>query len=115
MKTPPIETWKNQYIDKDYWVKIETSEFTCLCPKTGLPDFATISIEYAPDRDCIELKSFKEYLVSFRDAGVFHEHVTNRILDDFVKAAKPRRARIRAEFNLRGGIKTTVEAEFPKA
>ena len=112
LKTPKIGIWQNKYRDKNYVVKIETSEFTCICPKTGLPDFATIYIEYNPDKVCIELKSFKEYLFSFRNIGIFHEHLTNRVLEDLVRACRPKWARIRAEFNIRGGIKTTVEAEY---
>lgn len=112
LKLPKIETWENEYKDKDYAVRLETGEFTCICPKTGLPDFAAICIDYRPDKRCVELKSFKLYLHAFRNIGIFHEHVTNRILDDLVKAAKPRHARIRAEFNPRGGIKTTVEREY---
>lgn len=114
MKTPDIEVWENKYSDKKYVIKIETSEFTCICPKTGLPDFANIYIEYVPDKTCVELKSFKQYLIFFRDKGIFHEHLTNRILADFVRACRPRQARIRTEFNARGGIKTTVEAEYKK-
>jgi len=113
IKTPDIDTIINKYRDKDYTVKIETQEFTCLCPKTGLPDFATIYIEYNPDKLCIELKSFKEYLFFFRNFGIFHEHVTNRILEDLVRSCRPKWARIRTEFNIRGGIKTTVSAEYP--
>ena len=112
LKLPRLEVVENEYKDRDYTVRLETNEFTCMCPKTGLPDFATISIDYKPDKLCVELKSFKLYLHSFRNVGIFHEHATNCILDDFVKAAKPRFARIRAEFNLRGGIKTTVEREY---
>ncbi len=112
LKTPKICVWQNKYKDKNYVVKIETSEFTCICPKTGLPDFATIYLEYNPDKVCIELKSFKEYLFSFRNIGIFHEHLTNRLLEDLVRACRPKWARIRAEFNIRGGIKTTVEAEY---
>ena len=112
LKTPKISIWQNKYKDRDYVVKIETSEFTCICPKTGLPDFATIYIEYNPDKVCIELKSFKEYLFFFRNIGIFHEHLTNRLLEDLVRACRPKWARIRAEFNIRGGIKTTVEAEY---
>ena len=111
---PKIEVWENRYKDKNYIVHLETNEFTCLCPKTGLPDFATIYIDYQPDKSCVELKSFKLYLYAFRNTGIFHEHVTNRILDDFVKAAKPHWAKIRSEFNLRGGIKTTVEREYKR-
>jgi len=112
LKTPALEVWRNQYPDRDYVVKIDIPEFTCLCPKTGLPDFANITIRYVPDKWCVELKSLKYYEVSFRDVGIFNEHVINRILDDFVKACRPRRAEIVGEFNARGGIKTTVNAEY---
>ena len=112
LKAPKIEVWQNKYSDRDYLVKIETSEFTCICPKTGLPDFATIIIEYIPEKWCIELKSFKLYLVSFRDIGIFHEHATNKILDDLVKACKPRYMKLEMEYNLRGGIKTSTKAEY---
>ena len=112
LKLPEIEVWKNEYKDKNYVIHLETNEFTCICPKTGLPDFATIYIDYKPHKFCVELKSFKLYLHAFRNVGIFHEHMTNRILDDFVKASKPRWAKIRTEFNLRGGIKTTVEREY---
>jgi len=112
LKLPKIEVWENKYRDKGYAVHLETGEFTCICPKTGLPDFAMIYIDYQPDKSCVELKSFKLYLHAFRDIGIFHEHAANRILDDFVKASLPRYAKIRAEFNLRGGIKTTVEREY---
>ena len=111
-KTPEIEVWRNKYSDRDYLVKIETNEFTCICPKTGLPDFATIRVEYIPDKWCVELKSFKLYLVLFRGVGIFHEHVTNRILDDLVKACKPRYMKLEMEYNPRGGIKTSTRAEF---
>ena len=114
MKTPLIEVWENKYSDKDYVIDFETSEFTCICPKTGLPDFATIKIQYRPAKWCIELKSFKEYLVSFRNAGIFHEHVVNRMLEDFSKACKPKWARVEGIFNIRGGIQTTVSAEHGK-
>ncbi|MFC1576499.1 preQ(1) synthase [Candidatus Omnitrophota bacterium] len=114
LKLPKIEVWENMYKDKDYTIHLETNEFTCICPKTGLPDFAVIVIDYGPDRFCAELKSFKLYLHAFRDVGIFHEHLTNRILDDFVQATKPRWADIRAEFNLRGGIKTTIERDYNK-
>jgi len=114
LKLPKIEVWENKYGDKDYAVRLETGEFTCICPKTALPDFATIYIDYRPDKWCVELKSFKFYLCAFRNVGIFHEHAANHILDDFVKAALPRHAKIRAEFNLRGGIKTTVEREYEK-
>ena len=114
LKLPKIEVWQNKYSDKDYTIHLETGEFTCICPKTALPDFGVISIDYMPGRLCVELKSFKLYLSSFRNIGIFHEHVTNRILDDFVFAAKPKSAKIKVEFNLRGGIKTIVEREYKK-
>jgi len=112
LKTPDIEVWKNQYPDKDYTITLENPEFTCVCPKTGLPDFANITIQYKPDKYCIELKSFKMYILSYRDVGIFHEHATNKILEDFVKACKPRWAYIKGEFNTRGGIKTIVTGEY---
>jgi 7-cyano-7-deazaguanine reductase len=90
-------------------------EFTCLCPKTGQPDFATLNLEYIPDAKCVELKSLKLYIWSYRDEGAFHEAVTNRILDDLVQSMKPRFIRLTAEFNVRGGIFTTVVAEHRKA
>ncbi|MFH1507938.1 MAG: preQ(1) synthase [Candidatus Omnitrophota bacterium] len=112
LKTPKIEVWQNKYPDKKYNINFEVSEFTCICPKTGLPDFALISIEYSPAKYCIELKSFKIYLIFYRNLGIFHEHAVNRILDDLVEACKPRWLKVRGEFNLRGGIKTTVTAEY---
>ena len=112
LTTPAIETWQNRYSDKDYIVKLRTREFTCICPKTGLPDFASIDLRYLPGKLCAELKSFKLYLTSYRSVGIFHEHVVNRILDDLVKACRPRWARLEMVFNPRGGITTTVEAEY---
>ena len=114
MKTPKIEVWKNQYPDKAYSIKMEVPEFTCICPKTGLPDFANITIEYSPDKYCIELKSFKMYTIFFRNIGIFHEHLANRMLEDFVAAARPRWARFTAVFNPRGGIATTVIREYKR-
>jgi 7-cyano-7-deazaguanine reductase len=93
---------------------MEIPEFTCLCPLTGQPDFAVLSLEYVPDRRCVELKSLKLYVWSFRDQGAFHEAVTNRILEDLVKATKPRYMRLTAKFNVRGGIYTSVVAEHRK-
>jgi 7-cyano-7-deazaguanine reductase len=110
---PEIETWENQYSDRDYRILIEIPEFTCVCPKTGLPDFATLTIEYVPDRLCAELKSFKLYLVAYRQVGIFHEHVANRILDDFVRSVRPRSAQLTGVFNPRGGISTTVTVRYP--
>ncbi len=114
IKTPVIEVWRNQYADRDYTIRIETDEFTCICPKTGLPDFASIKIEYIPDKWCVELKSFKLYIVSYRDIGIFHEHATNKILDDLVKSCKPRFMRLEMEYRARGGIKTYTKAEYKK-
>ncbi|MCM8813514.1 MAG: preQ(1) synthase [Candidatus Omnitrophica bacterium] len=111
---PKIELWENMYADKDYWVELSIPEFTCICPKTGLPDFATLHLKYRPDKACVELKSFKYYINSFRNVGIFHEHAVNRILDDFVRACAPRQAVIRGEFNARGGIQTAVAAEYTR-
>jgi 7-cyano-7-deazaguanine reductase len=114
MSTKPsknLEIFDNPVPERDYTIRIEVPEFTCLCPKTGQPDFATFEFEYVPDRHCIELKSLKLYMWSFRDEGAFHEAVTNRVLDDLVKACQPRFMRVRGIFNVRGGIYTTVVAE----
>ncbi len=112
LKTPKIDVWKNQYPDKEYEICLDIPEFTCICPKTGLPDFANIEIEYSPYKYCIELKSFKMYTIFYRNIGIFHEHLINKMLEDFVSAAKPRWARIIGEFNPRGGIQTTVTREY---
>lgn len=106
-----LETFENPTPDRDYTIRIEIPEFTCLCPKTGQPDFATLNLEYVPASRCIELKSLKLYVWSFREEGAFHEAVTNQILDDLVKASEPHFMRLTAEFNVRGGIYTTVVAE----
>lgn len=111
LKTPGIEVWKNQYPDKRFNVHIETSEFTCICPKTGLPDFAIVVIEYIPAAWCVELKSLKEYLMFYRDVGIFHEHFANKLMDDFIRACKPRWVKMTTKFNPRGGIATTVVRE----
>ena len=115
LKTPEIEVWENMYSDKDYWVQMEVPEFTCICPKTGLPDFAVIAISYRPRKYCLELKSFKHYINAYRDVGIFHEHVINRILDDLVKTCSPKQMAVVGEFNLRGGIKTSVSAEYKRS
>jgi len=115
LKTPKIEVWQNKYPDKDYTIDIDLGEFTCICPKTGLPDFADIHIGYIPDKACLELKSLKLYMIFYRDIGIFHEHAVNKMLDDLVRACHPRRMRIVGEFNVRGGIKTTVTAEYRKS
>ena len=114
LKTPAIEVWRNQYPDKAYSVTIEVPEFTCICPKTGLPDFAFIKIEYVPDKYCLELKSFKLYTIFYRNVGIFNEHVVNKILEDIVSACKPRRLKIVGEFNPRGGMKTIVSREYKR-
>jgi 7-cyano-7-deazaguanine reductase len=106
-----LETFANPHPERDYTIRIRVPEFTCLCPKTGQPDFAEMTIEYVPDRHCVELKSLKLYTWSFRDEGAFHEAVTNQILGDLVEALQPRFIRLTAEFNVRGGIYTTVVAE----
>ncbi len=114
MTTQPskeLETFANPNPGRDYTIHIEIPEFTCLCPKTGQPDFATITIEYVADQLCVELKALKLYMWSFREQGAFHEAVTNEILDDLVAATDPRFMRIRAEFNVRGGLYTTVVVE----
>ena len=112
LKTPAIEVWENQYADENFVIKLDVPEFTCICPKTGLPDFATITIEYSPRKYCIELKSFKMYTIFFRNLGIFHEHLINKMLEDLVKSCKPRRVKITGVFNPRGGITTTVIREY---
>lgn len=106
-----LDTFENPRPENDYTIRIEIPEFTCLCPKTGQPDFATLNLEYVPDKACIELKALKMYIWSFRDEGAFHEAVTNQILADLVAACAPRFMRLSAEFNVRGGIYTSVVAE----
>ena len=108
-----LETFPNPEPGRDYRIELSCPEFTCLCPKTGQPDFAHVTIHYVPDRFCIELKSLKLYLWSFRDEGHFHEAVTNRILDDLVAAARPRSMEVVGDFNVRGGIRTVVQATYP--
>lgn len=108
-----LETFKNQYRGREYEIEIICPEFTCLCPRTGQPDFALIKIKYVPDELCIELKSLKLYMFSYRNSGEFHEHVTNKILDDIVEACRPTRAEVIGDFNVRGGIKTVVRAVYP--
>lgn len=106
-----LETFNNPNPDRDYSIRIRIPEFTCLCPKTGQPDFATLHLDYIPGDLCVELKSLKQYIWWFRDQGAFHEAVTNRILDDLVAVLDPRYAQLRADFNVRGGIYTTIVAE----
>jgi len=114
LKTPQIEVFKNQYADKEYTIVLNYPEFTCICPKTGLPDFATIRLSYIPDQMCIELKSFKLYLISYRNVGIFHENLVNKVLDDIIKACQPRQARVEGIVTPRGGIQTTVVSEYNK-
>ena len=117
MSTKPskeLESFDNPDTERDYTIRIRVPEFTCLCPKTGQPDFAEIFIDYVPDRHCVELKSLKLYIWSYREIGAFHEAVTNRILDDLVKAIQPRFMRVKAQFNVRGGIYTSVIVEHHK-
>lgn len=114
MSTQPskdLETFDNPMPERDYTIRIDIPEFTCLCPKTGQPDFATLHLEYVPDKACVELKALKMYIWSFREEGHFHEKVTNMILDDLVNACNPRFMRLTGKFNVRGGIYTTVVAE----
>ena len=117
MSTQPstqLETFPNPSRDTDYTIRMTLPEFTCLCPKTGQPDFATFELEYVPDELCVELKALKLYLWSYRDRGAFHEAVTNQITDDLVKACAPRFLRLAGKFNVRGGIYTTVVVERRK-
>ena len=109
-----IDTFPNPKPNRDYTIYINIPEFTCLCPKTGQPDFATLKLEYIPNKYCIELKSLKIYIWSYRNEGGFHEALTNQILDHLVKVSSPKFMRLEAIFNVRGGIGTTVSAEFKK-
>ena len=109
-----LETFENEFPNRDYTIIHTAPEFTSLCPKTGQPDFATIELEYVPDKLCIELKSYKFYLNSYRNDGIFFESVTNKILEDLVEVCNPRYMRVVAEFNTRGGISSVIEAEYQK-
>jgi 7-cyano-7-deazaguanine reductase len=109
-----LETFENQYPGRDYVIEIVCPEFTSVCPKTGQPDFGTLTFKYVPEKKCVELKSLKLYLQQFRNEGIFYENVTNRILDDLVATLNPRRMTLTAAFNARGGITTTVTATFEK-
>lgn len=118
MSTKPstdLDTFANPYPGRDYTIEMDCPEFTAVCPKTGQPDFGTIRIRYVPDEKCIELKSLKLYLWSFRDQGIFHEAVTNSILEDLVAACAPRRMTVVGDFNVRGGISTVVTVEYAKS
>lgn len=109
---PALETWPSQYAE-DYEIVISIPEFTSICPKTGLPDFATLTVTYVPEGRCVELKSLKEYLLAYRNLGIFNENVVNRVLRDLVAALEPRRMMVRGHFTPRGGIQTTAEARYP--
>ena len=109
-----LEVVENQYVDRDYMVKVSIPEFSCVCPRTGLPDYAVIDIHYVPDKHIVELKSLKFYMIGFRNLGFFHEHITNKIMDDFKKASSPRKIEVWGRFNPRGGICTIVESCWPE-
>ena len=110
-----LESFENPSPERDYTIRMRMPEFTCLCPKTGQPDFATLFLEYIPDRLCVELKSLKLYIVSFRTRGAFHEAITNEIAAELVATLAPRFLRLRARFNVRGGIHTSVIVEYPRS
>jgi len=114
MSSSTLETFPNPRPERDYEIAIDCPEFTALCPKTGLPDFGVIHITYVPDAHCVELKSLKYYLVEFRNRGIFYEAATNQILDDLVERLQPRRITVVGDFSVRGGITTTVTAEYRK-
>ena len=110
-KLPAIETWPNQY--KGYEIVIEIPEYTAICPKTGLPDFGTITLSYMPDRSCLELKSLKMYIHAYRNVGIFYENAVNRVLEDIVSACHPVWAKVVGEFKARGGLSSRIEARYP--
>lgn len=110
---PKLEVWPNQF--RDYEITIQVPEYTSICPKTKLPDFGTITLRYVPDRVCLELKAFKGYILEYRSLGIFYENAVNRILRDVVDACQPVRAVVRGEFNVRGGMKSIIEARHPKS
>lgn len=109
---PKLEVWPNQF--RDYEITIQVPEYTSICPKTNLPDFGTVTLRYVPDRVCLELKAFKVYILGYRSLGIFYENAVNRILRDVVEACQPVRAVVRGEFNVRGGMKSVIEARHPK-
>lgn len=111
---PKIEVFENIYADRDYDIDLQFPEFTAICPKTGLPDFGVVTINYAPDKYCLELKSLKEYFFAYRNLGIFHENVVNRISDDILLAADMRRAEVKVVYGARGGIVTTVSRKFAR-
>jgi 7-cyano-7-deazaguanine reductase len=111
IKLPPIEAWENQY-RRDYVIKIVHPEFTSVCPKTGLPDFGTITVEYVPGKLCLELKSLKYYFLQYRNCGIFMENIANRVLDDVVKAIKPKSCTVTGDFTPRGGLSSVITAQY---
>lgn len=111
---PGLEVVENQYADKDYMVELKTNEFTTVCPKTGLPDFAIVTIQYKPAQYLVEQKSLKLYLVGYKNVGIFQEHVTNKILEDFIACVQPKWVKIETIWNIRGGIDVRVEREYGK-
>lgn len=111
-KLPKLETWPNQH--RGYEIRIEIPEFTSVCPKTGLPDFGTLWIEYVPDKLCVELKALKYYILGYRNLGIFYENAVNRILDDLAAAVKPVRATVTGTFNTRGGMRSTITVRYPR-
>ncbi|MFO0774565.1 MAG: preQ(1) synthase [Nitrospiraceae bacterium] len=111
-KLPRIETFPNQY--RGYEITIDIPEYTAICPKTGLPDFGTITLTYTPDKSCLELKSLKLYIYAYRNLGIFYENAVNKILDDLVASCKPIKATVRGQFTARGGLSSTIEARYPR-
>lgn len=111
---PEIDTWPNQFPGRDYEIEISSPEFTSVCPKTGLPDHGTLTIRYVPDDFCLELKAYKMYLMAYRNLGIFQENIVNRVLDDVVRAAKPRKATVVGDFTPRGGIYSKISASYER-
>jgi 7-cyano-7-deazaguanine reductase len=111
---PEIETWPNQFPGREYEIEISSPEFTSVCPKTGLPDHGTLTVRYTPDRDCLELKSYKMYLLAYRNLGIFQENIVNRVLEDIVRAASPRKATVLGDFTPRGGIYSKISATYER-
>lgn len=111
-RLPSLDVFENQY--RGYTIKIEMPEFTSICPKTGLPDFGTLTLEYLPARLCVELKSLKYYILAYRNLGIFYENAVNRVLDDVARAVRPVRATVTGEFNTRGGMRSTITARYPR-
>lgn len=114
LELPAIEVFENIYSDRDYNIHLDFPEFTAICPKTGLPDFGTVVIEYIPDKYCLELKSLKEYFLAYRNLGIFHENVVNRVMDDILLAADMRKAEVTVVYGARGGITTTVSRSYER-